>query len=522
MNRSELVHRLSTHAAYDLVVVGGGATGLGVGLDAALRGFSVLVLDAHDFGGGTSSRSTKLLHGGVRYLAQGHWPLVRDALRERQNVLHNAPHLSHPLPFVLPAYQWGQLLFWGLGLKLYEFLAGQAGLGATQWLSPQETLQALPGLQAKGLRGGILYWDAQFDDARLALALARSIEQAGGLPLNHAEVCDISGGHGQSFVLTVQDRQEGVKAQVQARAVVNATGVWVDEFRQKMHTDRSALRPERMVTPSQGVHMVVDRKFMPADHAMLVPHTQDGRVLFIVPWMGSVLLGTTDTPRADLPREPQPFDHEIEFILSEASKYLSQPVRREDIQSIWVGLRPLVAPQQGGTPTRQLSREHLIVTDHSGLISVTGGKWTTYRAMAESVLHACFDAGVLPSRPGGQTVNHALSGANGGADPASPIHQAPGPHLYGQCWVEVQRCPGHDQVIGMGLTQAMVRYAARCEYACTVEDVLARRWRALFLNAREAMAMAPTVARILSEETETDPQLEGFMQLASAYMLKAP
>jgi glycerol-3-phosphate dehydrogenase len=478
----------------------------------------VVLLESHDFGGGTSSRSTKLLHGGVRYLAQGRLGLVREALAERAHVLHLAPHLAQALPFVMPSYRWWQTPFYGTGLLLYDLLAGRAGLGRTECLSAPKTCAALPGLRPQGLRGGVKYWDGQFDDARLALALARSIERAGGLPVNYAAVQAVSGRSADGlFALQVVDGLGGGQAQLQARAVVNATGVWVDALRHKA-APAGDTPPARLVSPSQGVHLVVDRAFMPADHALLVPKTEDGRVLFAVPWMGALILGTTDTPRSDMPREPQAFEEEVQFILKEAGRCLARPPTRADIRSIWVGLRPLVAQSNDPQNTQVLSREHVIVADGNGLISVTGGKWTTYRAMAEEVLERCFVTGVLPARQGGLTRTHALVGAP--ADPATvrPITAAPGGHLYGSEWPQVQACPGAEHLLGMGLSEAMVRYAVRSEYAHTVEDVLARRWRVLFIDARQAMAMAPEVARIVQQETGQDPGLQPFLNLAATYL----
>ena len=521
MKRADLLESLPRHGVYDLAVVGGGATGLGVALDAALRGFSVVLLESHDFAGGTSSRSTKLLHGGVRYLAQGNLALVREALAERATVLRIAPHLAQPLPFVMPSYHWWQTPFYGIGLKLYDLLAGSAGLGRTEFLSRAQTLQALPGVNPDGLRGGVKYWDGQFDDARLALALARSAEAAGAQVLNYAEVTavrQIAGGEAPRSSLDVMDRLGGASLQLQARCVVNATGVWVDALRDHTQPPANPGTPSHMVSPSQGVHVVVDRDFMPGGHALLVPKTRDGRVLFAVPWLGKLVLGTTDTPRRDLPREPDAFAEELEFILSEASQALSRPVRREDIKSLWVGLRPLVAaPAAAEGGTKVLSREHTIVVDANGLVTVTGGKWTTYRAMAEDVLERCFAGQLLPRRAGGQSAAHALKGAAVGS-PAVPLHAAPGLHLYGSDAPQVNECPGREHVLGAGLTEAMVRYAARFEHAQTVEDVLARRSRILFLDAAEAARLAPAVADILRQELGTDPGLGPFLDLCTCYL----
>jgi len=523
MKRAELLESLSRHGVYDLAVVGGGATGLGVALDAALRGFSVVLLESHDFAGGTSSRSTKLLHGGVRYLAQGNLALVREALAERATVLRIAPHLAQPLPFVMPSYRWWQTPFYGLGLKLYDLLAGGAGLGRTEFLNRAQALQALPGVKPDGLRGGVKYWDGQFDDARLALALARSAETAGARVLNYAEVTavrQLAGADQPMSVLDVTDRRGGATFPLQARCVVNATGVWVDALRDRTQPPvNQGGTPSHMVSPSQGVHVVVDRDFLPGGHALLVPKTRDGRVLFAVPWLGKLVLGTTDTPRRDLPREPDAFAEELEFILSEASQALRRPVRRADIRSLWVGLRPLVAaPEAAEGGTKVLSREHTIVVDANGLVTVTGGKWTTYRAMAEDVLERCFASRLLPHRAGGQSAGHVLLGAGATASPVTPLYAPPGLHLYGTEAPQVGTCPGQANLLGAGLTEAMVRYAARFEYAQTVEDVLARRWRVLFLDAAEAARLAPAVAAILADELSGDPELAAFQALCARYL----
>lgn len=526
MTRAELLQSLARPPVYDLVVVGGGATGLGVALDAALRGFSVALLESQDFAGGTSSRSTKLLHGGVRYLAQGNVALVREALAERATVLRIAPHLAQPLPFVMPSYHWWQTPFYGMGLKLYDLMAGRAGLGRTAFLSRAETLAALPGANPDGLHGGVRYWDGQFDDARLALALARSAEAAGAHVVNYAQVTAVrhpSGAPQPLSELDVKDALTGSLLSLRARCVVNATGVWVDDLRAHAHQAGQGPAPERMVSPSQGVHVVVDRSFMPGDHALLLPKTRDGRVLFAVPWLGKLILGTTDTPRQDLPREPQAFAEELDFILGEAGRVLSRPVRTEDIRSIWVGLRPLVAPPADAEgSTKRLSREHTIVVDPSGLVTVTGGKWTTYRAMADDVIERCFAAQLLPRRAGGQTDTHPLDGSPSAGTPAVPLHMPPGPHLFGLRAAELQRLEGADRGIGLGLTEAMVRHMVRCEYAHTVEDVLARRWRALFLDARQAAAMAPSVAAILQDEGIPSPRLDAFLALCQHYLPAKP
>ncbi|MDQ6880579.1 MAG: glycerol-3-phosphate dehydrogenase/oxidase [Pseudomonadota bacterium] len=518
MTRQEILSELSRPRTWDVAVIGGGATGLGVALDAAARGFSVVLLESHDFAQGTSSRSTKLVHGGVRYLAQGNISLVRQALHERATLLRNAPHLAQPLAFVMPSYRFWERPFYGAGLKIYDALAGKAGLGATEFLTRGETLACLPTARAEGLQGGVKYWDGQFDDARLALALARTAAARGALVVNYCAATSLLHDDGKVAGLRCQDGESGRVFALRARCVVNATGVWVDGLRQQ---DGEAIgRPVTpMVAPSQGVHIAVDREFLPGSHALLVPKTLDGRILFGVPWLGKVILGTTDTPRADLDREPRPFEEELHFILEEAGRYLTKAPRREDIRSMWVGLRPLVkAADPKGHDSKSLSREHTVVASASGLITVTGGKWTTYRAMAEDVLQLCFDRGLLAPSPAGVTTHLMLIGGDGPAAGRQPMSAPQGWHSYGSEQEAVRSLPGAERVLGGGLTEAMVRFAARREYARTVEDVLARRWRMLFLDARQAGSLAADVGAILREETGIDPRVEEFQALARLYL----
>jgi glycerol-3-phosphate dehydrogenase len=517
-HRADLLARLAEPRTWDLAVVGGGATGLGVALDAAARGYSVVLLESHDFAGGTSSRSTKLLHGGVRYLAQGNVALVREALHERSTVLANAPHLASRLSFIMPSYAWWQTPFYGIGLKLYDLLAGRAGLGGTRFLSRAGALAALPRLQPEGLNGGVQYWDGQFDDARLALALARTAAREGALLLNYCPVTELLHENTRLVGLRCRDAMGGQSYEVRARCVVNATGVWVDGLRQMDGAGQGkAVSP--VVAPSQGVHVVVDRSFLPGEHALLVPKTADGRVLFAVPWLGKLVLGTTDTPRSDLPREPRPLRAELDFILGEAAHYLARAPGPADVLSIWVGLRPLVRPAGDDSDTGSLSREHTVLQAASGLVTVTGGKWTTYRAMAEDVLERCVRSGLLPDRPAGVSDSLRLVGAPPPHAPAGPgVSASPGTHLYGVDAPALAELPGADEELAPGLTAAMVRFAAKNEYALTVEDVLARRSRLLFLDAALAAEVAPAVADILQWETGQDPALAAFLALAQDYL----
>ncbi len=517
--RQQLFAHLSRDTRYDIAIIGGGATGLGVALDAAVRGLRVVLFESHDFAKGTSSRATKLVHGGVRYLAQGNIALVREALHERTTLLANAPHLAQPLEFVMPSYAWWQTPFYGIGLKMYDLLAGKAGLGATEFLSRSRTLQLLPNLEPAHLSGGVKYWDGQFDDARLALALAKTAASKGALLINYCPAIGLIHANGKIVGLNVRDSETGTVYQAKAGCVINAAGVWVDEFRQQ--DGDSIQRPVKaMVAPSQGVHLVVNREFFPSEHALMVPKTSDGRVLFAVPWLGKVILGTTDTPRHDLAREPAPFAHEVQFILGEAAKYLTRAPQRSDVKSIWVGLRPLVKPQDDdGGNTKALSREHTILISKSGLLTVTGGKWTTYRAMAEDVLAQAMDAHLVERHASGATDQLPLVGSQ---PTAVRVSAPPGLHLYGSEAAQVLSMPGALNELGgnviSGLTEAMVRFAVRYEYARTVEDVLARRSRLLFLDARLAASMAAKVAVILQEETGVDPQEAAFAELAAQYL----
>jgi len=515
--REALIAQIKGASRYDIAIIGGGATGLGIALDAAARGFSVALIEADDFAKGTSSRSTKLVHGGVRYLAQGNIPLVREALHERSTFLHNAPHLAQPLAFVMPCYKAWELPFYWTGLKLYDALSGRHRLGGTELISSQTTLKLLPNVLASGLCGGVKYWDGQFDDARMALCLARTAAQRGAHLLNHCEVTAVEHEAGRASGLVVKDRETGQGWSIKASCIINATGVWVDGLRRA--DDASANRStQTMVAPSQGVHVVVDRDFMPGDHALIIPKTSDGRVLFAVPWLGKVILGTTDTPRQTIDAEPSALKEELDFILRESAAHLRRAPGHQDIRSIWVGLRPLVKPPQTeGKPTKALSREHTILTSASGMVTVTGGKWTTYRVMAEDTLKHCFEDGVLKARPGKVTVDLPLVGSQGAGPVLRKLSDAPGLNAYGDEQPFVQSLPGAQRMLAPGLTEAMVRFAARHEYARTVEDVLARRTRLLMLDARLAGSLAEPVGQILEEETGVNPKIEDFKTLAQHY-----
>lgn len=537
-DRAQLIAQLERADEFDLAIIGGGATGLGVAVDASVRGLKVLLLEAQDFAKGTSSRSTKLVHGGVRYLAQGHLPLVLEALRERHHLLLNASHLAHAMPFVMPAYRRFDQWFYGAGLKLYGLLAGRSSLGPTRFLSVQQTVRALPGLQEKNCVGGVSYWDGQFDDARLALALARTAAAHGALVLNHMPVkafdLEAQGGRVRGLICT--DAETGLDHALKARCVVNAAGVWVDQIEAMLHASSADNKRPRAVSPSQGVHLVVDASFWPGESALLVPHTQDGRVLFAVPWMGKVLLGTTDTPVSHASWEPQALDVEIDQILMEAAKYLATPPKRSDVRSVWAGLRPLAVVDSKSTQgiTQKISREHAIKVSAHNLVSVTGGKWTTYRAMAAAVMQSIRAKKLLSLTSEDVTLHTRLWGAPNlaplkrgvllpqlplrteDAHPAHPSHRAL--DAYGTDAAMLASLPGANRWLASGLSEAMVRFAARYEYARTVEDVLARRNRLLFLDAQAALAVAPEVAHILASETGVPARVAEFETLAKGYL----
>ncbi|MDT8368193.1 MAG: glycerol-3-phosphate dehydrogenase/oxidase [Longimicrobiales bacterium] len=519
MNRDTMLARIDDRAdPWDLVVIGGGATGVGVALDAAARGYDVVLFEAHDLGTGTSSRSTKLVHGGVRYLRQGNLPLVMEALRERGILRRNAPHLVTEMPFVVPNYDWWEAPFYGIGLKVYDALAGQYGFGSSRHLSRDETIERLPTIEREGLRGGVVYHDGQFDDARLLIHLAVTAAEQGAVLLNHAPVEGVLK-DAQGFVcgVRVRDIETDTVREVRSRGVINATGVFTDAIRRM---DRPGVTP--MIRPSQGIHLVLDRRFHPGDAAIMVPHTDDGRVLFAVPWHDRVLVGTTDTP-VDTPEiEPRPFPDEIRYILRHAARYLEEDPTESDVLSAFAGLRPLVG---GGDDddTSALSRDHTLQVSKSGLVTITGGKWTTYRKMAEDTVdHAAVLAGLDP-RPC-TTCELRIHGAHAHAERFGwlCVHGTDALLIEGLA----EEVEGGDERLDAALPhiEAEVRWAAREEMARTVDDVLARRTRALLLDARAALRAAPRVGAILAEELGRDTvwereQVADFTRVAEGYLV---
>jgi glycerol-3-phosphate dehydrogenase len=518
MNRAGVLSRIRSHREqWDIIVVGGGATGAGVVIDAAARGYDVLLLEQSDFGKGASSRSTKLVHGGVRYLEQGNLSLVMEALKERGLLLRNAPHLVHNLGFVVPRYDWWEAPFYGIGLKLYDLLAGKYGFGASQILSLEQTREYLPAIELEGLRGGVIYFDGQFDDARLLIDMVATAFEQGATLLNYAPVKALTKDeHNYVNGVVAMDAETGEEFRATAKVVVNATGAFGDNLRRQADAAAAPL-----IAPSQGVHLVFDRRFLPGSAAIMVPHTSDGRVMFAIPWHGHTLVGTTDTPVAQPTLEPVAMEQEVDFLLSTASRYLAMKPARADVLSVFAGIRPLV--HGGGAKTAALSRDHVIHIDESGLITVCGGKWTTYRKMAEDCVNQAATLAQLNERAS-ITGHLPIHGFHDSAENFGDLA------VYGSDAPEILKLAKEDPVLAERLhpdlpyIAAEVVWAVRAEMARTVEDVLARRLRALFLNARAALQMAPAVAELMAREFGADEawksrQLAAFEVIAVNYRL---
>lgn len=516
MKRDHHLHDIrNAGQPFDFCIVGGGATGLGAAVDAASRGHSVVLLEQADFAKGTSSRSTKLVHGGVRYLQQGNVSLVLEALRERGRLTKNAPHLVHDLSFIIPNYSWWEGPFYGIGMKVYDQLAGKLGLGPSKWLSKEETLERIPTVETENLIGGVMYHDGQFDDSRLAVNLAQTAAGLGAKIVNYAKCTGLLKTDGLVSGVEALDLENNEPLQIHARCVINATGIFVDDLRAK---DDTASKP--MVTVSQGIHIVLPKEFLPGNAAIMIPKTADGRVLFAVPWHDCVVVGTTDTPLHEKSMEPRALASEVEFVMEHAAKYLTKDPRPEDVLSIFAGLRPLVKAGDD-TNTAAISRDHTIVVSNSGLITVTGGKWTTYRKMAEDVIdQAEMVSGVDQRRCETETLQ--IRGWS--------RTEIPEPNLrpYGADAAAIRGLGQAEKIHpDLGITPAEVRWHVREEMARSVEDVLARRSRCLLLNARASIEAAPAVAKIMAEELKRDAawetaQVEAYGKLAHGYVFGDP
>ncbi|OPL12472.1 MAG: FAD-dependent oxidoreductase [delta proteobacterium MLS_D] len=519
MNRDDMITKLEAcNDVWDCIVIGGGASGLGTAIEAASRGYSCLLLEQSDFAKGTSSRSTKLIHGGVRYLQQGDVSLVLEALHERGLLRQNAPHLVSNQAFIVPNYEWWDGPFYRVGLKVYDMLAGKLGLGPSKSLSTKETLAAIPTLKTGGLRGGIIYYDGQFDDSRLAVNLAQTLEEQGGTPINYMKVTGLLKSKGMVVGVAARDMEKGKEYEIFGRVVVNATGVFADDI-VKMDDPKA----QDMIRPSQGVHLILGKEFLPGDTAIMVPHTDDGRVLFAVPWLGKVVVGTTDTPVEKASLEPRPLQEEVDFILKTAGHYLEKMPTKHDVLSVFAGLRPLAAPPEGGTPTKEISRSHKVLVSLSGLVTLVGGKWTTYRKMGEDTISKAALVAGLDERPG-KTANLRIHGWLKNIDVGGFLHS------YGSDAIAIQQLIRNNSSLGETLdpavpvTRAEVIWAARNEMARTVEDVLSRRTRTLILDARASLRMAPEVAKIMAKELRFSRkwqknQVKEFTELARGYLL---
>ncbi len=521
--RNEILSELGgSTKPWDVLVIGGGATGLGAAVEAAARGYRTLLIERSDFAKGTSSRSTKLAHGGVRYLEQMNLTLVLDALRERGHMLRNAPHLVHDLSFVVPVYSYLSLPYYGVGLKIYERLSGSLSFGHSRVLSRETTLEKLPGIKSGGLRGGILYHDGQFDDARYAIALLRTLEDLGSTAINYVEATGLierDGGIAGGKICGIQARdcEDGAVFDVQAKAVINACGVHAEDT---IALDGRPRGP--LLAISQGTHFVLPRSFLPGDTALLIPKTADGRVLFAIPWHNALLVGTTDVPVESKSAEPRALPEEKKFLLDHIARYFGRAPRPEEILSVWSGLRPLV--RKGGVATSKLSRDHTILVSPSGLITVTGGKWTTYRRMGQDTIDRAAQVAALPKQPS-RTLELKLHGWTADATTANSSWES----VYGSDLPALSALSSQDASLDALLHPRLpfrlreVVWAARYEMARTIEDVLARRTRALSLDARAAIEAAPTVANLLARELHRSEawkanDLASFLETAKGYL----
>ena len=516
MNRAQNLKRLkSRKKPWDIVIIGGGASGIGSAIDAASRGYKTLLLEKYDFAKGTSSRSTKLVHGGVRYLQNGDISLVIEALRERGIMRKNAPHLVQDLSFVIPSYDWWNSPFYGLGLKVYDMMAGKLGLGPSTLLDRDETLALIPNVKKEGLRGGVIYHDGQFDDARMAVSMAQTAENHGAKLLNYLSVEGLIKDESEMITgVIAKDELNGDTYTIEAKVVINATGVFSDSVIQMDQPGTPA-----RIRPSQGIHLVLDGSFLDGKHAIMVPQTTDGRVLFAVPWNDYVVVGTTDTAIDSIDFEPKSLEEEIDFVLENASAYMSRMPKREDVLSVFSGLRPLAASNNDSESTKEVSRHHKVIVSTSGLLSILGGKWTTYRKIAEDTINTAITVGGLPERKC-STELLPIHGYDYNADWSDPMH------AYGTDAEKIRELSfGNDSLSeAFYISPNMIYWACTEEMAVTLEDLLARRHRGLFLNAKETVRIAPSVAELMAEflgknKQWVSEQIQVFEEVASAYLI---
>jgi len=502
---------------WDLIIIGGGASGLGSAVDAASRGYKTLLLEKNDFAQGTSSRSTKLIHGGVRYLQNGDISMVVEALKERGMMRRNAPHLVKDLSFVIPSYDWWSSPFYGIGLKIYDMMAGDLGLGPSTLLDREETIKLIPNVKKKGLRGGVIYNDGQFDDARMAVSLALTAEQHGATVCNYFGVNDLIKEDDIVKGVIASDLLSGKEYTIKGKAVINATGVFSDKILKMDNSNAS-----KLIKPSQGVHIVLDKKFLNGPHAIMVPHTSDGRILFAVPWNNYVIVGTTDTLMDDILQEPIALEEEVDFILENTGAYMTHPPSRKDIKSVFSGLRPLAIDKENEMSTKEISRHHKVLVSASGLISVLGGKWTTYRKMAEDTINTAISVAGLPDRAC-ITKNLPISGYDYNSDWTNPMH------VYGTDIDRIKLIDKIDFAKSLSkkffISKNQIIWAIKNEMAIKLEDILARRTRCLFLDSKETINIAPEVLEIMAEEMDKnsewkEKELNNFIKLALKYQIK--
>lgn len=516
MRRSEFISRLEEDTEWDIVIVGGGATGLGAAVDASSRGYKTLLLERYDFAKGTSSRSTKLVHGGVRYLEQGNIKLVMEALHERGLLLKNAPHLTRTQPFVIPVYSWWKKWYYGIGLKIYDLMSRRLSLGKTAIISAKVVEKFIPAVSVKGLSGGVLYYDGQFDDARLALSLAQTAADKGGVVLNYMKVTGLKKEHKKCGGVFAEDVLTGQTYTIRSKSVINATGVFTDDIL-KMDDHLQ----HHIVSPSQGVHLVVDQQFFPGNYAMMIPKTDDGRVLFAVPWHQEVIIGTTDTPVSKVSFEPRPLEEEMEFIFRNINQYLNSGISKQDVKAVFTGLRPLVKIP-GKKNTAVMPRDHTVIVSPSNLVTITGGKWTTYRRMAKVAVDNALFVGKLEKRTC-DTDALRLHGWQEAPSDEEPFGYYGADGAAVRMLVEENKGWGEKLHAALPYIKAQVIWAVRNEMAMTVEDVLARRIRMLFLNAQAAIDCAAVVATLMAKELDKgdswcEEQVKNFTELAKGYL----
>ena len=517
MNREAVLEKIKNTDIWDVIVIGGGATGLGIALDSAKRGYATLLVEQSDFAKSTSSKSTKLVHGGVRYLAQGNLSLVREASVERGLLSKNAPHLVKNQTFIIPVYNWWSRLKYTMGLKLYDWISGHLSLGSSVFIPRKKVLEKLPGVISKNLVGGVLYHDGQFDDARLAINLAQTIFDNRGCAINYIKVIDLIKEEEKVCGVIVLNMESNEQYTIKSKTVVNATGVFADDI---LQLDKPGAK--KNIAVSQGIHLVLDKKFFPGDDAMMIPETSDGRVLFIVPWHNKLLMGTTDTPVKDISLEPIALETEIQFILQTASKYLTEMPTRKDILSVFAGLRPLAASEKEESNTKEISRSHKILISESGLFSIIGGKWTTYRKMGEDMIDRIEKEMQWKHIPSSTASLH-IHGYITQSDPTDPLY------YYGsdETFIKKIIAESGDEWISekLQIHKAQVIWAVRKEMARTVEDVLSRRTRVLLLDAKESICIAPLVAKTMTQYMNKDEawmngQINQFNDVAKNYVIK--